>query len=283
MKESTPYISVVCPLYNSEKYVHPLLTSLINQTYPKDKYEIICIDNGSTDKTIEFLKEYDIKILQESIQSSYAARNKGILHAKGDIIAFIDSDCIADNKWLAEGIKVFLSTNADMVSGNIEFFFKDTSNPWEALDSILHMNNKENFKKGLAATANLFVKKEVFKTHGLFNYHSQSGEDRAWTFSASKAGYKLQYAHNCRVLHPTRGKSELLAKAKRTGAGFLQLHPNKLLAFIFIIINLTPFSFKFYDIFKQSNFKPRTKIKLIKCLISVRRSRARGLLNSIWE
>ena len=94
----TPFVSVIVPVLNSEKTIERCITSLLDQDYPMDKYEIIFVDNGSTDHTLKILNNFNknIKILKEPIESSYRARNKGIMNTKGDIIAFTDSDCVAD-------------------------------------------------------------------------------------------------------------------------------------------------------------------------------------------
>ncbi|MBO7244768.1 MAG: glycosyltransferase family 2 protein [Alphaproteobacteria bacterium] len=92
---STPLISVIIPVYNVEKYLRECLDSVINQTL-KD-IEIICVDDGSTDNSLEILKEYAkkdnrLKIFTQKNKGSGAARNLGIKQSSGEFICFIDSD-----------------------------------------------------------------------------------------------------------------------------------------------------------------------------------------------
>ena len=91
-KTTTPKVSVIIPVYNSAKYIQTALKSVFNQTYTN--YEIIIIDDGSTDDTREQLKPYQDKIryFYQENQGSAAARNLGIKLAKGELIAFLDSD-----------------------------------------------------------------------------------------------------------------------------------------------------------------------------------------------
>src|SRR3990170_3006911 len=100
-----PKISVIVPVYNDAQRIGKCIESLLQQTYPHEKYEVIIIDNGSTDETREVIKKYPVKLLiEDKIQSSYAARNKGIKNAKGEVIAFTDSDCIPGNDWIERGV-----------------------------------------------------------------------------------------------------------------------------------------------------------------------------------
>jgi glycosyltransferase involved in cell wall biosynthesis len=77
------------------------LESLMNQTLPRNKYEVVVVDNNSTDNTREKVKQYPVKLLAEEQVGNYGgARNKGIKMSKGDIIAFIDADCVAERGWV---------------------------------------------------------------------------------------------------------------------------------------------------------------------------------------
>ena len=90
-----PKVSIIIPVYNAGNYLPMCLDSICNQTC--GDIEVICVDDGSTDKSLEILQQYQqkdgrIKILEQKNQGSGVARNKGIQVAKGDFIAFMDSD-----------------------------------------------------------------------------------------------------------------------------------------------------------------------------------------------
>lgn len=90
-----PKISVIVPVYNSEKYLEECLNSLIYQTY--NNIEILCIDDGSSDKSSEILKKYEnqdqrIKVFTQKNSGAAVARNLGLKKADGDYVSFIDSD-----------------------------------------------------------------------------------------------------------------------------------------------------------------------------------------------
>ena len=113
--------SIILPVLNAEQTVERCIHSLISQNYPKNRYEIIVVDNDSSDNTLSVLKKYSqkIRLLHEPKRGSYSARNKGIKHAKGSIMAFTDSDCIADKNWLSFLSRPFRNRNVMIVGGKI--------------------------------------------------------------------------------------------------------------------------------------------------------------------
>ena len=107
VNEKTPRVSVIIPTYNSAKYLAEAIDSVLNQTYTN--YEIIVIDDGSTDNTVEILEQYQDQIhyLYQENQGVSAARNQGISWAKGELIAFLDADDIFMAHKLEKQVAVF--------------------------------------------------------------------------------------------------------------------------------------------------------------------------------
>jgi len=96
-----PFTSIVVPVFNAGDTIEALLQSLLTLNYPRERYEIIVVDNNSQDDTPQRVQHYPVRLLYEpDIQSSYAARNRGISAAEGDVIAFTDADCVAHPNWL---------------------------------------------------------------------------------------------------------------------------------------------------------------------------------------
>jgi glycosyltransferase involved in cell wall biosynthesis len=220
-KEIRPFVSIVIPVYNGSNTIGPLIESLLVQSYPRECYEIIIVDNGSSDNTVSIISAYENIILlhQKDVQSSYAARNLGIMHAKGDIIAFTDADCVVDSEWLKEGIALFQKKDISIVAGAIQFTFSsEYPTATEVWDSLVHLRNDVYSKNGCAVTANIFVRKMVFDKQGYFSEVS-SGGDFAWTGMATRAGYKMAFAPSAIVSHPARSFDELMKKNIRVGTG----------------------------------------------------------------
>ena len=118
-----PKISIIVPVYNDEIYVKRCLNSLINQTL-KD-IEIIVVNDGSTDNTLQILKEFAnnddrIKVLSQENQKLGAARNNGLEHSTGDYISFVDSDDWVDEDYYEKLYNAAVNNNADIaVSSSI--------------------------------------------------------------------------------------------------------------------------------------------------------------------
>ena len=113
-----PKVSVIIPVYNSQKYLRECLDSIVNQTLKE--IEIICVDDGSTDESLEILKEYDTKdsrvhVFTQPNKNAGAARNNGLKHAHGEYLLFVDSDDFFNLNMLEHSYKKALIADADMV------------------------------------------------------------------------------------------------------------------------------------------------------------------------
>jgi len=94
-------ISVVVPFHNADRHLDRCAVGLLSQTYPESQYEIIMVDNNSTDRSAEVVERHpEIRLLHEPKQGAYAARNHGVSAAQGQIIAFTDADCVVAPDWL---------------------------------------------------------------------------------------------------------------------------------------------------------------------------------------
>ena len=222
-------VSVVIPVYNNSVGMKKLLVSLATQDFPKDQYEVIVVDNNSTDNTLDLLIKYTEYsphffkyMIEDKIKSSYAARNKGIKIAKGDVLAFTDSDCIPAVTWLSQGYNKLIQSKASMVAGKIEFIFMNSKpNIWEYYDAAGKLNQKSYVENaGFGATANLFVRKRMFDKYGLFLDELKSGGDYEFGQRLTKSGEKLIYNQQALVRHSARLTfKEKFNKSKRVAIG----------------------------------------------------------------
>ena len=227
------FVSVIIPVFNDSERLQKCLEALEKQTYPQDLYEVIVVDNGSDENIESVVNQFNQALAAyESTPGSYAARNKGISLAKGEILAFTDADCIPDDNWLETGVKHLLSVpNCGLVAGKINMFFQDADNPTavELYDCIKFFDQKEyieNYKFG--ATANLFTFKNVFQKVGLFNDKLKSWGDREWGNRVFSYGYSIIYGDDCCVAHPARyAWTQLYKKMVRSKGGDYDFNKDK--------------------------------------------------------
>ena len=115
----TKKISVVIPTYNEERYIVRCLKSLVNQTLHRDEFEIVVVDGGSADRTVELAEEYADFVIQQKSKGVGGARNDGVAVSSGEIIATTDADIILPEDWLARICADFKSKRVVAVYGPI--------------------------------------------------------------------------------------------------------------------------------------------------------------------
>ena len=113
-----PAASVVIPVLNGEATLGQLLAALKNQA-GAGAFEIIVVDNGSTDRTMEIARASGATVLQQPVRGPSAARNLGLQHARAEILVFTDSDTIPSRRWLASLLAAFADPDVIIATGPI--------------------------------------------------------------------------------------------------------------------------------------------------------------------
>jgi glycosyltransferase involved in cell wall biosynthesis len=186
VRNPIPYLSVIIPIYNGEADLPGLLSCLVAQTYPRDRVEYLIVDNGSTDETFTLLQNFEtqeinLKVLQENtIQSSYAARNVGILAARSPFLAFTDADCRPEPDWLINLIKPFTQNpTLGWVAGEVKAL---ESHNWleqyaDRQDTLSQKHTLANAFRPYGQTANLAIRRTCFEQIGGFRSYLTTGGD----------------------------------------------------------------------------------------------------------
>ena len=230
-----PEVSVVVPIYNGEADLPDLIECLRSQTYPPDKVEYVLVDNNSRDRTSAIINTaakfnpITIRHLTENqIQSSYAARNKGIHNSKGEIIAFTDADCRPESDWLENLVKPFVNPEIALSAGEILGLPGKTILEQHA-DRQNTLSQKHTLIHPFCAygqTANLAVRKQVLAEVGLFRPYLTSGGDAdlCWRI-LRQTSYKLYFAESAIVRHRHRSTiKQLQSQWYRYGESNKYLH-----------------------------------------------------------
>jgi len=233
-----PLISVIIPVYNDPEGLSATLTSLINQELDTSSYKIIIVDNGSTDETIDIINDFINRypdlieiLIEDRIQSSYAARNKGILSSDSKIIAFIDSDMTVDPDWLFK-IKDKMSNKKNKYMGCAVEIILNNKTIVGLYNKVLGFRVEKRLNLNhYAPTCCLIIKREILDKTGLFDERLVSSGDYEFGNRAWDAGYKQFFAGDIIMKHPARDNlKNLLKKYFRTGRGKFQLghyYPDK--------------------------------------------------------
>jgi len=202
-----PFVSVIIPVYNDLDRLCDCVAALEAQTYPADRYEIIVVDNASTTPVAPVLERFPHATAEYEPQpGSYAARNRGIAAARGDIFAFTDSDCIPSPRWIESGVDCLERDQAPIAGGRIDVFprYERAPTAVELYEMLYAFPQEENIQQGFTVTANLFSSRWVFEQLGPFDQGLKSFGDVDWTSRAVQRGYKLAYCDEASVRHPAR-------------------------------------------------------------------------------
>lgn len=200
-------ISVIIPMYNAGKNILPLLESLSSQS--RHDFEVIIVDDGSTDSSREIVEtnkksfSFPVTLITQQNAGPAKARNVGVENAKGQIVIFLDSDCLTPPDWIEEMIRPLTGKVAGCNCGyqtkNSEILVAryigyEIARRHERL-------NKNNIDTVGSYSASFI--KEIFQKAGGFNtdYRNASGEDFDLSFNIHKLGYTLVFTDNTFVYH----------------------------------------------------------------------------------
>lgn len=191
-------VTIISAVYNSNKTIRKSIDSVIYQDYPLVEY--IIVDGKSSDCSMKVIKNYlkmnlSIKLISEKDDGVYDAFNKGIEMATGDIIGFVNADDFLNSKTIiSEIVSMMKSESLDGVYGDLQYIYKNNPQTiirsWKSLDY-----HKSLLKKGwMPPHPTLFLKKEVYEKHGLFDLSYKISADydfilRIFKDSELKFGY----------------------------------------------------------------------------------------------
>jgi len=197
-------ISVVMPGYNVEKTVGENLEALLKQTNGfKEKVEVIFVDDGSRDKTVEVVKRFGVRVIKQKHAGPAVARNKGMRAAKGRIVIFLDADCKISSNWLKEIVKPFKDGKVAGVGVKYETWNK---NSWVARFvgyEIGYRHDRMGRDVDFLASYSTAFRKDVLMKLGGFDisFKTASGEDNDLSYRIKNLGLKLIFLKNIFVYH----------------------------------------------------------------------------------
>jgi len=235
-------ISIIIPTYNSSKYIEKCLTAISDNNYPKEKFEIIVIDNGSTDETLSIVHKFTPNSFVYERVNISALRNLGVSKAKGSLVAFIDSDCIISKDWIASAIKIADNNPNNLGAAGYPYSLPDDPSWLErAWDTTVHARRKE---KNFLSAGNILMRRSTFIRLGGFDEKMVTGEDYELCQRIRKAGLTIIFSPHLRAVHLGNPKSvyQLFKKELWYGKGMFGTLRNKeiskpfLLAIVYLFL-----------------------------------------------
>lgn len=232
MSGSSPYVSVVVPVYEDPAGVRETLACLAEQHYPSDRHEIVVVDNGSADETPAVVAEFADRFepitlaFERTIQGSYAARNEGIAQSTGDLLLFVDADVTVPDTWIADVVEQFQNSDVDYLGCGVEQYVpEDAPGRLGAYDLALAFPVELYLReRQYAPTCALAVRRDVIDAVGPFRSDLVSGGDREFGERVAAAGFEQAVATDVVVRHPARTTAAALGdKYVRVGRGQQQL------------------------------------------------------------
>lgn len=199
-------ISVIIPHFNQEEHLSECLARLRDQQGCTAEFEIIVVDNASKRMPDQVCAAFPgTKLLRESTPGPGPARNFGAAAAGGDVLAFIDADCLADPGWLAAIETSFSMPLTQIVGGDVRVGYADPQKPTflEPYEAIYSFRNHAYIADGFSGTGNLATRPEILRHVGPFG-GIEIAEDRDWGLRASALGYHTDYVPSMIVYHPAR-------------------------------------------------------------------------------
>lgn len=197
-------VSVIVPAYNAASTIHDCLEALTSQALPGHNYEVIVVDDGSTDETREIAGRYDIHLIEQSHKGPAAARNRGVMEAKGQIVLFTDADCEPTEDWIAEMIAPFEDTDVVGVKGAYR------TRQGRIVPRFIQCEYEERYERMARRRQIDFIdtyaagyRREVFLWERGFDvrYPNASVEDQEFSFRLAERGYKMLFNPHAVVYH----------------------------------------------------------------------------------
>jgi glycosyltransferase involved in cell wall biosynthesis len=228
-------ISIIIPAYNAAETLPACLAALKAQTLAADEYEIIVIDDGSTDQTARIARRAGVRVASQANAGAGAARNHGARLARGELLLFTDADCIPASDWAAclaasftdpaiAGAKgVYRTCQPDMAARFVQLEYQDRYDRMQGSESIDFVDTYS-----AAYRRDLFLAMGGFDTH----YPGATVEDQEFSFRLAEAGHRLVFVPQAVVWHRhDRTVAEYARRKYQIGywkALVVRQHPDKL-------------------------------------------------------
>jgi cellulose synthase/poly-beta-1,6-N-acetylglucosamine synthase-like glycosyltransferase len=228
----TPLVDVIIAARNESTFLARALDALRQQTYDPNRLAITVVDSNSTDATAEIALGAGVTVLRESKPGAAAARNRGIRHGRGELIAFLDAHCLPNREWVATMVRRFSDSRLGGCQGRIDNRSTDArvQNYLESSGAFANervvedtVSGKRNLYPWILSGNSMFRRSAV-EAAGLFEEALQACEDVDLAWRIFLLGYQLGYEPQAEVVHyDLNAWSRFVRKGAVYGAGAASL------------------------------------------------------------
>jgi cellulose synthase/poly-beta-1,6-N-acetylglucosamine synthase-like glycosyltransferase len=197
-------ISVVVPARNAASTIEGCLLALRQQSLPRDRFEVIVVDDGSTDETASIVERHGVTLVRQAHQGAAAARNKGVDVAEGELLLFTDADCEPAPNWIEEMVRPFEDPTVVGVKGVYRTRQKGlvarfVQCEYEERYELMAKRERIDFIDTYSAG----YRRGVFLAHGGFDarFPNASVEDQELSFRLAEEGHKMVFNPRAVVYH----------------------------------------------------------------------------------
>jgi glycosyltransferase involved in cell wall biosynthesis len=215
----TPVATIIVPVRNGSADVLELLELLDRQTVPRDRFQVVVGDDGSTDGLADAVgARAGVRVSTGPRANAYVARNRAAALRTGPVLVFCDADCRPEPDWLERGLAALVE--ADLAGGQVNWRHEGRQSLWTLLGVDQFIDQETAVATGSALGGNLFVRREIFDRVNGFDESVSSSGDYEFVARCLAAGGRLVYARNAVVWHPTYERAAFLRKYLRVNAKF---------------------------------------------------------------
>lgn len=206
-----PFVTVGICSYNRAHEIINCLESVCKQSY--QNFDIVIVDDGSTDNTADVVRDYlsnisDINrkiVTHKQNKGLYAARNTCVREASGEIVAFLDTDSIADKHWLTYLVEGFGNSNVAMVGGTVEDYYDGSYIQLATMGMYAHQHYRKTFGPvRYILGGNMAGRRSFLLNSPIDESESYGNDDREWCEKVHMAGFIVWYVPEARVIHKHR-------------------------------------------------------------------------------
>jgi glycosyltransferase involved in cell wall biosynthesis len=201
------HVSVIVPFLDEERWLPSCIAALEAQTLDYSSYELLFVDNGSTDRSLGIVRSHpQIKLIKETRRDPYLARNRGIIEAQGNYLVFLDADCIPRGDWLELLCEEIKDAGASIVLGyvgypeNASIFVRCYERYYD--QKLRHLIENGLTQHYFGHAGNMAVRAEVFQSLGLFKAMPVVGDTEIiHRLLKQELSATIRYAEKARVVH----------------------------------------------------------------------------------